>query len=109
MTNPKTTWDPKDWTRAKTLRDSGMTIPEIAEELDIDERRVHGKFTAEGYRTRRDTGTIRRTKEPSPAAEASRASRHIARLNQNTTGFIMGDPPPGFSALDKRRQKESTP
>ncbi len=32
-----------------------------------------------------------------------RAARDAARRNQDITGALFGDPPPGFSALDRRR------
>lgn len=37
-------------------------------------------------------------------AKAERSERQAARERQDLTAAVMGDPPPGFSALDKRRQ-----
>ena len=104
MTNFKTAWNPKDWQRAKQLRAEGLTDSAIAEELGFDEERVRRKFYSETHLLpHQKREHPKRGSAPSPQAEADRERRHQAWLKQTGTGAILGDPPPGFSELDKRR------
>ncbi|MDE2467457.1 MAG: hypothetical protein KGL35_01590 [Bradyrhizobium sp.] len=40
----------------------------------------------------------------SPRALAEREMREVARCNLSLIGVLMNDPPPGFSALDRKRE-----
>lgn len=42
----------------------------------------------------------------SPRVLADREMRAAARQEQSLIGAVMGDPPPGFSALDRKREGE---
>ncbi len=109
MTNPKTIWHPVDWQRAQQLRRDGFDYTAIADELDMSVHRVERKFAAEAFNRRNPDQIAHRNKGPTPEAEADRERRHQAWLRQSPTAIIMGDPPKGYSALDKLRQKESSP
>lgn len=44
--------------------------------------------------------------QPSPKALADRARRQAIPDTRDNTGRLLGDPPPGRSALDQKREAE---
>jgi hypothetical protein len=46
------------------------------------------------------------TEKPSPQALADRARRRALGERQDLTGRMLGDPPPGRSALDRKLEAE---
>lgn len=44
--------------------------------------------------------------QPSPKALADLARRKATPDTRDNTGRLLGDPPPGRSALDRRRQRQ---
>ena len=99
------------WTEAEVdtlmyLRDDEyLSYADIAKELDISERACqakHERVTIE-RRLQRD-GRSRATDKCPNKNYIDRELRARARDNQSIGGLTFGDPPPGYSALDKRRQ-----
>lgn len=113
----------QDWPHALTLAREGATVEFIASSLQRSVDQVVWKFNKEGKRLpprapKRKPGpqpgskpsekahpvestTMRIT--PSQAAE--RDARYAASLLRTQTQEFFGDPPPGFSALDKKLQE----
>lgn len=106
MNNPHTAWHPSDWERAKELKREGLSIQEIADDLGVTFNRVHSKFAAATHRERDELGIIK-TRNGNPTAKelADREDRERAAQKRTQTQFLCGDPPPGFSALDKRERQ----
>lgn len=50
----------------------------------------------------------RSSRHASPREEADRAARKEAANRQDLTAQFFGDPPPGYSALDRKRQGMGT-
>lgn len=61
-----------------------------------------------GWRVRLDPYFTREA-PPSPEALAEREQRLRTPDTRDMTGQILGDPPPGRSALDKKREEEGKP
>ena len=99
-------WKPREWERAKELREQGRTYVQIAEELGIDYHRVAMKFNNEGFRLRLESGAPN-PHGPPPKLLIERERRHRAALAQSLTQHVFGDPPPGYSALDKKRREQN--
>lgn len=102
MTGPPFRWKDSDWDRAIELRRTGLTYDQIAARLGMPGKRVQMKFSNEGLKARRATGTvIPHHKEPSVETLAERQRAYDAA--RSLTATLCGDPPAGRSALDKMR------
>lgn len=86
-----------------------MSWPKIARELNITTGAASSKFCHLMGRHNREAGKY----EPSPrkvALEPAEARRgdYLAALDRRTlTQVMFGDPPPGYSALDRTRAAEA--
>lgn len=114
-----------DWPIALDLAAGGATLEFIADKLGRSLNQVTWKFDKEGLR-RPPRGSDRRKPGPLPghtfAARvlpepvaptrvpadvlAQREARMAAAALRTRTQEFFGDPPPGYSALDKKRQSE---
>ena len=114
-----------DWFVALELAGQGASLEFIAEKLGRSLNQVMWKFDKEG-RHRPPRGGDRRSPGPKPGHTfaprvlpepisptrvppdvlAQREARYQASLLRSRTQELLGDPPPGFSALDKKRQRE---
>lgn len=81
--------------------DEGWEWDRIGRHLGVDPEKCEVKYRNEVYRKRAQHGEIFQ-KIPN-AALIERERRDRARAFQSLTGIIFGDPPPGYSALDRRR------
>lgn len=95
------------WTDAETrllfeLReDEGWEWDRISRHLRVSAHKCEVKYNNERARRRLVRGD-RFEKAPN-AAFIERERRDLARRAQSLTGSVSGDPPPGYSALDRRR------
>lgn len=96
----KLIWNPTRWAKAQRMRADGLGDGEIAAAMGLTEKQVSDKFTNSGFRPRK----AERVMDERPLLD-DRARRAEAARMQSLTGFIFGDPPPGFSALDRRGQR----
>lgn len=108
-----TTWSPKEIEIAAVMwqgrfadfhgQDDGpkgekeRVLTAIAERLRRPYRQVWQRYYDQGP----SFHTVRKT--ASDRALAERARRKAAEEGMSLTGILLGDPPPGYSALDKRR------
>jgi hypothetical protein len=113
-----------DWPLAVDMARSGATVEFIAQRLGRSVAQVIWKFNNEGRPLPPRDGSRKRgprnRSEPegdserlvpakiSAAQDAERNARAAAAARRSLTAQIFGDPPPGFSALD-RKQAERRP
>jgi len=103
MTNPTQSWSRSDWERARQLREAGGSYQDIADDLGVAVHRVSAKFANVRHRERIESGTVKDYNSgPSPKALIERQARAVAASRRNQTAQLCGDPPPGYSALDKK-------
>jgi hypothetical protein len=118
----KERWSPQEWIRVKHLIGRGHDVAQIALMIGRSKEQLKGKIrwenmTEEKRRARRDRINARRhrngehfpsqrvdkptiTHRAPPETLAERALRLSAP--QTLTGALFGDPPIGFSALDRK-------
>lgn len=118
-------WTKEEVERLNSYLAMGLSVPEIASNLDRDPSSVHNKIyhtqmTPEKREVRRERHRAYRREHSipmrnwmhenamtvmscRPAEEllAERDTRYTAPL-RDLTAFLLGDPPIGYSALDKR-------
>lgn len=75
----------------------------IGNELDLLPSQCRTKYENECALRRRQSDNRLPVIESSDKAMIDRERRNMARLGMSLTAAVMGDPPPGWSALDKRR------
>jgi hypothetical protein len=116
-------WAAEEWQRAQDLQKQGLGFDDIAVRLNRSGRAVRAKFakenlTAEQRQQRAEYQRLRRSEEIKtrqiagvtfakvPTREAASAfaqrDRKLALTPRNLTAAILGDPLPGYSALDRR-------
>lgn len=108
-------WTPDLIARARELSRRGLALAAVDRALGLRPGATASKFfwlrraerRAEYERRRRESEAAmpafddrRERAAPPPAAIAAAQARHDAP--RTLTGLLMGDPPPGFSALDRR-------
>lgn len=79
--------------------DEAMEFEDISAEVGIPATACRSKYDAIKQRQRAFRGNV---KCP-PKNFIDRESRERARDTQTLTAAVFGDPPPGYSALDRRR------
>ncbi len=117
-------WSPEDWANVVRLRAEGLTIPAVAarigrrantlkakirwEAMDEDERAARAA-RIKGYKRKhrqtiksdRQFEMVRKEGRPSLETIEDRERRHAAGP-RDLTGAFFGDPPRGYSALERR-------
>lgn len=105
--------------RIKTLAESGVKLTDIDCRLKVpfgtaarlmrranmtDEQRERERnYNHDYYLRSRSAGQARtRVRQVAPSTMAERDARDRAARQSTTTQIIMGDPPPGYSALDQK-------
>lgn len=97
---------PRKWTdhevlRAKAWRKAGHTYTDIDRWLDRPDGATAQKLN---YQTDTASGhQVSAGGRPTEAALAERDRRSEAAERRDLTGMFCGDPPPGYSALDRQR------
>jgi hypothetical protein len=106
-------WNYRRWTTAQRLRRRGYTYGAIAEALGCEEKQVANKFhTDRGqyrpeYISRRSvtgmgTKDLHSKRAVVVSAQALAERERAYSQRQSITATLMGDPPPGRSALERR-------
>lgn len=80
--------------------DEGWEWDKIAAHMGIDVSACVAKYGNLRYRINSDR---QRYQQAPNAAVIDRERRDAARDRQSITGSVFGDPPPGYSALDRKR------
>lgn len=100
-------WTEGETRRAERMREENHSAIEIAAALGRTVESVKAKLAYFSPRGAKGEG------EPRPAvsafALAQRERRCVAAGCRDLTAELMGDPPPGFSALDRKRAAEPKP
>ena len=107
-----------DWPLALEMAKQGKSASEIAHALKRLLKQVNWKFRLEkvavarapkpqNYKPYRpSTNYVAPSAKISPEQEADREARYLASMLRSQTQEFFGDPPPGFSAFDRNRQRE---
>lgn len=104
------TWDPEEYRKAVHLKNLGLTDAQIGERLGRTEKGVAAKLWV-GYRnnhldrpmtSRPTTGRV----AVDPVVLAARAKYQAAQGRRTLTQSLLGDPPPGYSALDRTTRSQ---
>lgn len=102
---PRRMWTREELGRLVELRDEhGMGWKEIAQALNRTIGQCNSKYNyghQEAARTSYDAGSNHKCSDEQLAERERRAQ---ARDQRDITQTFFGDPPPGYSALDQRRQ-----
>jgi hypothetical protein len=121
----KEKWQPEEWIRVKKLIDRKHDLAYIALVSGRSKEQIKGKLRWETMskekkaerrerinKLRTASGEYKSTPRPDkPAALAVRAPAEVMEdrarrmaAPKTITGMLCGDPPPGWSALDRKRQ-----
>lgn len=98
-------WTKEQWRAALDFtRDRDKSADDVAAFFDdaFTALQVQRKFDNMGYRGR--LRGINAPRQVPAAVLAERDARYEASLLRTRTQEFFGDPPPGFSALDRKRQ-----
>lgn len=112
-------WTAEEWARAKSLLDAGYRVKAVAQILGRDPQNVSSKlqYMKTTEERLRDKNWKRRKKYAGDhgskihrvdsivvavPAEALVDRNARAAAPRSLTAFVFGDPPPGWSALDRR-------
>jgi hypothetical protein len=107
-------WTDSEWLTARRMKVADATAEQIAEALGRTIESVRSKFKNHGLPPPRLVSRPvdpAATEDDAPArrvdasALADRDARAAASRGRTLTQSIFGDPPPGFSALDRKRQE----
>jgi hypothetical protein len=109
-------WTDEQWTQAQALRAAGHTTKQIADAMGLTRKQVGKKFEVRGEarlaREKRRGAQFRYVKplfdmtgRATPPEDVLRErDARIGALHRRPIGAqLMGDPPPGYSALDQHR------
>jgi DNA-directed RNA polymerase specialized sigma24 family protein len=98
-------WTDEEIKRVLYLRDEcGWEFEQIAEDLNLGADTCKQKYYyASNLSTERPTEHISKAARPLEHLLEDRERRQRARDQQNLTSQFFGDPPPGYSALDRRQ------
>jgi hypothetical protein len=80
----------------------GLSWAEIAEELGRTESGVKSKFKYQQHERMVQAPSVPFIREPVPERVLAEQARRLAAPPQDLVGWTQGDPPKGFSALDRR-------
>lgn len=99
-------WTPEMWARAQEMRAQKFTTAEIGAELRLSAQQIRDRFSNKShFQTKRGKGErIIAMPQASSSALGERDARAVAAARRTLTQQFCGDPPPGYSELDKRRQ-----
>lgn len=99
---------PQPWTETEVARLMhlrtvlGRGWPEIAIELRRTESGVKSKFKYELHQREVRAPSVPFIREPVPAEVLIEQAKRLTASARDLAGAIFGDPPRGFSALDRR-------
>jgi hypothetical protein len=94
-------WTPTEIESAMTLFEDDFSFEDIARTLGRSVEAVKLRIHTEQYKARVADGYKRST--IAPEVEAERTERQLGNDARDITATFFGDPPRGFSALDKQR------
>lgn len=97
---------PYELSQLMELRDvRDMSFELIVMRLNLSSIQCQNKYWAVTQRKKTEQGIKPEARTAPNKAIIDRERRHRARYMQDITGLAFGDPPPGFSALDKMRAR----
>jgi hypothetical protein len=95
-------WSQAEIDRCMLMHDDDYSPEDIAVALRRSRTSVEAKIRCSLERRRREEGIIGRTSRISQSQEDERQRRKAGNDARDVTATFFGDPPRGFSALDKR-------
>jgi hypothetical protein len=110
-------WTDEQWTQAQALRAAGNTTKQIADAMGLTRKQVGKKFERKGaariekerlraaeYRVFKPAA-VDMTGRANPPDDVlrERDARMDASYRRTIGAQLMGDPPPGYSALDQHQ------
>lgn len=105
MSRQFTTWTHTEISKLRAMHASGWTKEQIAEALGRPLAGVDTKARSLALYWRKDKSAGWRTSDAELLEQAKKLIPPSAR-HASFTAFIMGDPPPGRSALDQKRVEQ---
>jgi hypothetical protein len=109
-------WTAEQWTQAQALRAVGHTTKQIADLMGLTRKQVGKKFEMKGaarierdrqraalYRHINVVNTPGARATPPDEVLRERDARMDASYRRSIGAQLMGDPPPGYSALDQHQ------
>ena len=99
---------PQDWSLAEKAElfrlrlEEGLDWSEIALALGRTESGVKSKFKYEQFRQQVAAPDFPEAREPVPESVLREQARRVTAWYRGQVGALCGDPPVGFSALDRR-------
>jgi hypothetical protein len=107
-------WTDEQWTQAKALRATGHTTKQIADAMGLTRKQVGKKFEMKSeariekdkqraalYRHIKVVDMPCHSVHPPDEVLRARDARMDASYRRTIGAQLMGDPPPGYSALDQ--------
>jgi hypothetical protein len=109
-------WTDEQWTQAQALRAAGNTTKQIADAMGLRIKQVGKKFEVKSAaRIERERRRIAEFRNCNPVCDMKgranppddvlreRDARMDASYRRTIGATLMGDPPPGYSALDQHQ------
>jgi hypothetical protein len=109
-------WTDEQWTQAQALKAAGHTTKQIADAMGLTRKQVGKKFemksAARIEKDKRRAALYRHINVvdmPGPRVNPpedvlrERDARMVASCRRSIGAQLMGDPPPGYSALDQHQ------
>jgi hypothetical protein len=93
-------WTDDIWAKARTMHAAGADYQVIAKAISMTTNQVAFRFSNERQLERQRAALALR---PESDALAARDRRAAAMDRRTITATFFGDPPPGYSALDRKR------
>lgn len=100
----KQLWTEDEISTAVAMRASGATFEDISKAIGRSAAAAREKLTTVGLHEPEVTRLIDIDPRPSPELLAARAYRYEMAARRTLSEMLLGDPPPGFSALDEKRR-----
>ena len=101
--NPPVPWTGEEVERLFQLRTQlGWDWAAIAVELGRTESGVKSKFKYVAFQKTVQAPSLPGQRDPIPDSVLNEQAKRMAARPRDLTGWVLGDPPRGFSALDKR-------
>lgn len=100
---PRNFWTEKQIATLLECKAAGMQWSAIAERVGRPEIQCRNKYQSHDMRARAELGQRPHSKTIPNKVALDLQAREEARSRQSVSGRVFGDPPPGFSMLDRRR------
>jgi hypothetical protein len=95
-------WTADETATLQRMLGAGATWRQVATELGRSMQSIKGKIETVYKQSAGSAGDVRRIHVPETALVER--DRYLAAPPRDLTGFMLGDPPVGFSALERKKE-----